>query len=106
MPLLNICCDMMELDKELYRQVYNLHRQWFEAEQRERVRTAPQRTTEKAWQQFIDLWESGCKMGLQPSQWQQEQKIASLITYYEQIQVLEAWRKSLNQEVWLFDLLE
>ena len=95
---------MMKLDKELYRQVYDLHRQWFEAEQRERIRTAPQRSTEKAWQQFIDLWESGRKMGLQPSQWQQEQKITSLITYYERIQALESWRKSRNQEVRLFNL--
>ncbi|MEI2609935.1 MAG: hypothetical protein V9G20_15035 [Candidatus Promineifilaceae bacterium] len=45
-------------------------------------------------------------MGLQPSQQQQEQKIASLMTYYERIQTLEAWRKSRNQEVRLFDLPE
>lgn len=89
----------MELDKELYRQVYDYHRQWFEAEQRERIRTAPQRSTEKAWQQFIDLWESGRKMGLQPSQRQQEQKIASLITYYERIQALEAWRNASDRTV-------
>lgn len=90
---------MMELDKELYRQVYNLHRQWFKAEQQEHIRTAPQRSPEKAWQKFVDLWESGRKMGLQPSKWQQEHKRASLILYYERVQALEAWRKSRNQEV-------
>ncbi|MEI2609934.1 MAG: hypothetical protein V9G20_15030 [Candidatus Promineifilaceae bacterium] len=31
---------MLKLDKELYRQVYGLHQQWFEAEQQERIRTS------------------------------------------------------------------
>jgi hypothetical protein len=85
---------MMPLDKELYRRVYALRRQWFEAEQEAHRRLASQRSPEHAWEQFLDLWESGRKMGLQPTQYQQEQKRLAQIRYYESVQKLEAWRKA------------
>jgi hypothetical protein len=41
----------MSIDKELYRQAYELYRQWNEAELIERARNAGQLSPQKAWQQ-------------------------------------------------------
>lgn len=82
----------MKLDKELYRHAYELRRQYNEAELRERIRNAGKRPPNKAWQQFVALWEFGRQMNLKPSQREEEQKMAALVRYLERVQKLEAWR--------------
>jgi len=82
----------MKLDKELYRQAYELHQQYNEAELRERIRNAGKRPPGEAWRQFVALWEFGRQMNLRPSQREQAQKMTALISYRERVQKLEAWR--------------
>lgn len=82
----------MKLDKELYRQAYELHRQYNEAELRERLRNAGKRLSMESWRQFVDLWEFIQQMRLKPSRWEQEQKMMALNRYYERLQKLEAQR--------------
>ena len=83
---------VMELDKELYRQAYQLHQQWYEAELKEQVRTAGQSSQQQAWQQYLDLWSFGRQIQPESTLWQQEEKMVALVRYYDRVQRMEAWR--------------
>ncbi len=83
----------MALDKELYRKAYELHRQWNEAELKERLRIANKRTSRQGWRQYLELWEFGWNMHLRQSQRQILEKIKALDEYYIRIQKFEAWRR-------------
>ena len=87
----------MELDKELYRQAYQLHQQWYEAELKEQVRTAGQSSQQQAWQQYLDLWSFGRQIQPEPTLWQQEEKMTALARYYDCVQRMEAWRNFSNR---------
>jgi hypothetical protein len=83
----------MPLDKELYRWAYEQYRQWNEAELIDRALNAGKLSPQKAWSQYVDLFEFSHQMSLQQSRWQRNQKLADLDRYYTQIRKLEAWRQ-------------
>jgi hypothetical protein len=85
------------LDKELYRYVYDLHRQWNEAELRERIRTAGQRPPEEGWRHYVALWEFAMKLASQSSPRLQEQRLAEWEQYYARIQQFEEWRRKVGK---------
>ncbi|MGH7493848.1 MAG: hypothetical protein ACREOO_15835 [bacterium] len=47
----------MALDKELYLKMLQAYREWNEFELIDRARNAGKLSPEKAWQQYVDLWE-------------------------------------------------
>jgi hypothetical protein len=87
----------MQLDKDLYRKAYELHRQWNEAEKIERARNAGQLSPEEAWRQYVDLVEFCWRLCPEQSQRQREQKLIHLNRYYDRVQKLEAWRRAHDQ---------
>ncbi len=82
----------MKLDKELYRQAYELHRQYNEAELRERVRNTGHLIPEEAWRQYVALWDFLMKLAPPPSKLQEQQRMADLERYYARMQKFEERR--------------
>ncbi len=82
----------MTIDAKLYREAREAYRQWNEAELRERLQRADTHPPDKAWWEFVDLWEFGWRLNLQPSEGQQQQKLVDLNRYYERLRRFEAWR--------------
>ena len=83
----------MPLNPKLIRETQEAYRQWNEAELRDRLRVAPNRPPNQAWQQFLDLWEFAWQANLKASENQQRQKVVDLEQYYQRILKFEAWRK-------------
>lgn len=83
----------MALDKELYRRTKELYQQWNEAEFVDSVRNAGKLSPQKAWQQYMDLWEFCMRLSPQPSELQSRRRVAEWEHYYAQIQKLEEWRR-------------
>ena len=84
----------MKLDKELYRQAYQQYQRWNEAELVDRARNAGQLTPEKAWQQYLALFDFARESCPPPGEWQRKQRLADLACYHERVQTLEAWRRA------------
>ncbi len=83
-----------KLDKELYRYMREKYREWNLAEQRDRYLTAHERTPEQSWQEFLSLWEFARRQNYTQSLYQQTDKHAALVRYYERVQKLEDWRST------------
>ena len=83
----------MELDGQLYRQVYERYRRLNEAELVDRAGKAGKLTSQEAWQQYVALVEFCWKLCPQQSEWQRAQKLADLTRYYDRVRRLEAWRR-------------
>jgi hypothetical protein len=88
----------MPIDKALYRQAREWYRQWNAAEQKARWDEAGILSPQEAWEQYVNLWEFGWRMNVQPSQHQIRQKLEALERYYERVAKLEAWRRSRGSE--------
>lgn len=80
------------LDKELYRKAYEAYRQWNEAELIDRAYNAGKTPPEKTWQQYLDLFEFAWDLGLRPSEYQRQQKVADIQRY-----MLAEYRRLLAQ---------
>ncbi|MGH7598835.1 MAG: hypothetical protein ACREOI_20975 [bacterium] len=89
---------MMKLDKELYRQAYELHQQSSDAKLVERARLHQELSPAEAFKQYADLVEFVWKLCPEPSEWQRKEKLESLSRYYAAIQRLEAWRQNRGQK--------
>jgi hypothetical protein len=88
---------MTNLDKDLYRQAYALHRQSSEAKLDERVRLHQELSPAEAFKQYADLVELMWRLCPEPSEWQREEKLESLDRYYDAVQRLEARRRQRGQ---------
>ena len=82
----------MPLDKELYRWAYEQYQQWNEAELIDRALNAGRLSPQKAWRQYVALWEFALKISPPPSESQRQQRIKELQTYYDNILEFETWR--------------
>jgi hypothetical protein len=85
---------MMKLDKELYRQAYELHQQSSDAKLVERARLHKELSSVEAFRQYANLVEFVWKLCPEPSEWQRKEKWESLSRYYDAVQRLEAWRRN------------
>ena len=88
----------MTIDKDLYREAFEQYRQWNEAELRERIRNAGQRTPQQSWEAYLSLWNFCRKLGSKASPYQQRQKLEALELSYSRVQKMEAWRKARGRE--------
>ena len=86
--------EIVTIDKELYREAFEQYRQWNEAELRQRMRNAGQRTPQQSWEAYLSLWNFCQKLGAKASPYQQRQKLEALELYYSRVQKMEAWRKA------------
>ena len=84
----------MILDKTLYQQAYLSYRQWNEAEAIARARDAAMLTSAEAWQQYVAVVEFCWRLSPQPSQYQRDEKLATLDRYYAAVQRLEERRRA------------
>jgi hypothetical protein len=84
----------MELDKDLYRQVYAAYREWNAGEAAERGRSAGQLSPAQAWQRYADLIEFCWWLSPEPSVHQRREKLAALDRYYDAVRRLEARRQA------------
>ncbi|MBI3359623.1 MAG: hypothetical protein HY023_00755 [Chloroflexi bacterium] len=82
----------MLIDKELYRKAYESYRRWNEAELLDRVRNAGKLTPEKAWRQYVELWQFATRTATPPSERQRWRNMADLQEYYSRVRKLEEWR--------------
>jgi hypothetical protein len=87
-------CEIMTLDKTLYQQAYRSYRQWNEAEAIARARDAAMLTSAEAWQQYVAVVELCWRLSPQPSQYQRDEKLATLDRYYVAVQRLEERRRA------------
>lgn len=84
----------IKIDKELYRQAREWYREMNVAEDRERYRTAGERSPGQGWQEYLSLWEFCMNLShYPPSERQQKQRMADWERYYERIQKFEEWRR-------------
>jgi hypothetical protein len=83
----------MAIDKELYRQAYEYYRQWNEAEKIERARNAGKLTPQQGWEQYVELWQFLVNTGEEPSERQQQKRLADWAEYYARLQKFKAWRR-------------
>jgi hypothetical protein len=83
----------MALDKELYQRVYELHRQWHEADLKERLRKDKKRSPGEGWRQYIELWKFARNADLKPNQHQSLKRMIDWEEYYSRVRQLEAWRR-------------
>jgi hypothetical protein len=60
--------------------------------ERERLRRSRERTPTEAFEAFLDLWEFGRDFASHNPR-QRQEKIASMLRYYERIKQFEAWRR-------------
>jgi len=88
----------MALDKKLYREAYELYRQWSDIKLVERARNAAKLSPAEAWQQYAALMEFAWKLCPEPSAWQRKKKLSDLSRYYARIQQFEAWRRERGQK--------
>ena len=82
----------MALDKELYRKAHELYTQWNEAELIDSVRQAEKLSPQKAWRQYVDLWEFCMKLSPAASELQEKQRERELDQYYANLTKFESMR--------------
>jgi hypothetical protein len=84
----------MTLNKELYRQAYELYRQNNTAELRQRATEANKLSSQEALQRYYALWEFAMKLSSGPSEKQHRLHLQELDEYYSKVQKMEAWRQA------------
>ena len=88
----------MAIDKELYRKMFEAFREWNEFELVDRARNAGKLSPEKAWQQYVDLWEFTMNTAPRQSNLQRKLRLQEWEDYYAKIQKFEAWRRARAQK--------
>lgn len=81
------------IDKQLYREAYEQHRQWNLLEMADRLQNIDKLSPAQMWRQYVELVEFCWRLNPQQSHWQRAQKLTALEHYYRRVQQLEAWRK-------------
>ena len=82
----------MAIDQELYRKALRYYREWNEAELIDRIRNAGKLKPEKAWKQYVDLWEFCVNMQPDAGAGQRKLKLRDLSEYYARIERFEQRR--------------
>ena len=88
----------MAIDKELYRKMLEAYREWNEFELVDRARNAGKLSPEKAWQQYVDLWEFAMNTSPRQSDLRLKLRLQEWEEYYAKIQKFEAWRRARAQK--------
>jgi hypothetical protein len=78
----------MQLDKKLYRKVYDDLKKWSEFKSIQRLLDARKLTPEQAWSQYLALWNLVVKNNPQVNDHLHQQKILELQPYYDALQKL------------------
>jgi DNA-binding FadR family transcriptional regulator len=82
----------MMIDGKLYREAYELMRQWNEAELKARTTRVDRRTPAERWQQYRSLWNFCAQLSSPRSQMSLRRHYEDWAHYYSQMQRFEAWR--------------
>jgi len=85
---------MVDINKDLYLQAYELYRQWDEVESIKRIMEARELTPQQAWNRYITLWNLLVKIAPRVSVHLHQQKISDYSSYYFSLQKLNAWEKT------------
>ena len=75
------------------------YRAWNEAEFRERIQNAGEKTPLQKWREFLVIMEFGLMIKPQPSEDEQYQKVEMLNQYYERIKYFEMRRSQTGKSV-------
>jgi hypothetical protein len=81
------------IDKKALREMLDAYKQVNIADEKARIRIARERTPSEAFAAFLDLWEFGKKYASHNPR-QRQEKVKSMLQYYERIKGFEKWRRS------------
>jgi len=84
----------MAIDKELYQKMLKAYREWNEFELVDHARNAGKLSPEKAWQQYVDLWEFAMNTAPRQNALRRKLRLQEWEDYYAKIQKFEAWRRT------------
>jgi hypothetical protein len=88
---------MEKIDKAAWQETLAHYRAWNEAEFRERIKNAGEKTPAQKWREFLAIMEFGLMIKPQPSEHEHRQKIDMLNQYYERMQYFESRRSQVGK---------
>lgn len=81
------------IDKKALREMLEAYKEWNVEKERIRIEKESHRTPTQALEAYLDLWQFGEFLG-SSHRYARQEKIESMLRYYEQIKRFEAWRRA------------